>query len=128
MANPVPPDEVNHQKHQQRSANHHSNSDLKAELEVVEVRDSAKQVRPPTSEKLRDKHVYSDRSGMCATRHHVVNHCGDGAVIPRHKETGDRHSRKNYPLLVRLNGNEQKWCCDQERHANSQQTSVVETL
>ena len=85
-------------------------------------------MRTQTPEELRHKHVDSDRSGMRAARHHIVYHRCNRAVIPGHEKAGNRHPSENHPLLVGLNGNDQKGGRKQERDRNGQQPSVVQAL
>ena len=51
MANPVAPDEVNYEKHQQGAADHHRPCDLQADLEVMLIGNLADDVWPePTGD------------------------------------------------------------------------------
>jgi len=46
MVQAVAADEINHQEHEERAANHNSDSYLKAELKITGVRDFPHELRP----------------------------------------------------------------------------------
>src|SRR6266852_2579603 len=82
----IPPDEVDDEEHEQRSADHDRDGELQPHLQVAEIRDLADDVRSKPANQLCRKHVDTDGSGMCAARHHVMKHGRDGAVIPGHEK------------------------------------------
>src|SRR5260370_3776352 len=81
MPNPIPPDKVNYQKHEQRAANQHSDCDLQAKLQVTKIGNPPYHVRTQAADQLRGKHVHADRSGVRAARHHVMKNGGVPALI-----------------------------------------------
>jgi len=78
MTNAIAPDEVNDQKHEQRSADHDRDRDLQANLQIAEIRDLADDVRSKPADQLCCEHVDADGSGMRAAGHHVVKYGSDG--------------------------------------------------
>src|SRR5260370_11723113 len=86
MPNPIPPDKVNYQKHEQSAANQHGNCDLQAKLQVTKIGNPPDYVRTEAADQLGGKHVDADRSGMRSPRHHVMKNGGHRPLIPRHEK------------------------------------------
>ena len=102
MPNPIPPDKVNYQKHEQSAANQHGNCDLQAKLQVTKIGNPPDYVRTEAADQLGGKHVDADGSSVSALRSEIVNHRCDRAVIPRHEEARDEESSQEQPLLLGL--------------------------
>jgi len=60
MAEPVAANEVNHQKHEQRAANQNGNSDLQAELKIVQIGNFAHNLGAQAADQLRRKHIHTN--------------------------------------------------------------------
>ena len=110
----IPSDKINHKKHQKRTTNHHGDGNLKAKLKVTGIGYFPHKLRPQSSQKLSNKHVDADGSGMSALRRQVTQNRRDRAVVPGHKETADKEGREKQPLFVGLNSQEHKGGSEQE--------------
>src|SRR6266403_2621082 len=91
----IPPDEVDDEEHEQRSADHDRDGELQPHLQVAEIRDLADDVRSKPANQLCREHIDADGSGMRAAGHHVVKHGSDGAVIPGHEKEGNGKTNKH---------------------------------
>src|SRR5712675_788258 len=118
MPQAVAANEVNYQKHQQAAGYHHGYGNLQAELHVVKVGNSTNELRAKSSDKLGNKHIDADRGGVRTARHHVVNYSSNGAVVPRHEESGYRERCQHEWFFLGLNGQDHKRGREQKRDGN----------